>query len=74
MKAMETYEVELSSLVENAVELAVGNAFRKRGRRRVELWKRLSPKRVEPPVPPREFKAIRDHFRKVSRGKQARKR
>lgn len=65
LKALESREVEESSLLENALELAIGNAMRKRGRRRVELWKKLRRSNVPPPVPESEFKQIRNHFRKL---------
>lgn len=63
LKALESREVEESSLLETAFELAIGNAMRKKGKRRVELWRKLRKAKVPPPVPVDEFKAIRNHFR-----------
>lgn len=44
MKAYESRMVSESTLDEQAVELAVGNVLRKKGKQRQHLWKKKAPK------------------------------
>lgn len=57
-KELESYTVETSSLLESAVEVAVGNCLRKRGKQRAKLWKK-KPRRSDPTVSASEAKAVK---------------
>lgn len=52
-----------TSLMQSAVELAIANVHRKRGKRRRELWKRIrSAEDAESPISKKEFAALKAAF------------
>lgn len=61
-KELEMRTVRDSEIMQHAVEVAVANVLRKKGRRLLELWKKVSPEHSEPPVKRDEFDALKAAF------------
>lgn len=62
-KEIERQTVEESTVLERAFETAIGNAMRKKGRKRIELWlRRHSGAPSEPPVTKGEFDSLKAAF------------
>lgn len=62
LKEIERATVSDSELSRSAVELAVGNAFRKKGKRPLRLWQKRSAEHQEPPVSEDEMRALAEAF------------
>lgn len=62
IKEYENKVVRLSTLLQGAVELAVANVFRKKGKSRKKLWKKKY-KEGEIPISRKEFKDLRSAFK-----------
>lgn len=63
-KEFETMTVRDSEIMQHAVEVAVANVLRKKGRKLLELWKKLNPEHSAPPVKKDEFDALKAAFAK----------
>lgn len=63
-KELETRTVRDSEIMQHATEVAVANVLRKKGRRVLELWKKLRPAHSAPPVEKDEFDALKQAFAK----------
>lgn len=61
-KELETRTVRESEITQHAVEVAVANVMRKKGRKLLELWKKINPERSAPPVKKDEFDALKEAF------------
>lgn len=62
LKEIERATVSDSELSRSAVELAVGNAFRKKGKRPLRLWQKRAGEPQEPPVSEDEMRALAEAF------------
>ncbi len=61
LKEIERETVSQSELIKAAVELAISNAYRKRGQAYLKLWKKLSAE-VEQPIPEHEIEGLKAAF------------
>lgn len=70
-KELETRTVQESELLQHAVEVAVSNVMRKKGRKAAQLWKKTAHERREPPVAKKEFDALKAAFASMGRRPRA---
>lgn len=70
-KELETRTVRESELLQQAVEVAVANVMRKKGRKAAQLWKKAAGERREPPVAKKEFDALKAAFAGMGRRPRA---
>lgn len=70
-KELETRTVQESELLQHAVEVAVANVMRKKGRKAEQLWKKTAHERREPPVAKKEFDALKAAFAGMGRRPRA---
>lgn len=61
-KELETRTVRDSEIMQHATEVAVANVLRKKGRKLLELWKKVQPEHSAPPVTKSEFDLLKKAF------------